>query len=551
MINSNYDQQQQHSTVSQEQLGNAFGYLQLVKKEFSQQPEIYSQFLDIMKVFKEQSTIGIPDVIERVKDLFKDHKYLIQGFNNFLPLEYRIDANGLGEIKTTQQHETIYLRYDPTFNSEIPFGVIPSNITHLRFSKNFNQVLQPNVIPLGVKSIKFGRDFNQRIDVGVIPPSVTQISFGEKFNQSLQKDVIPSSVLKIKFGRCYNQRIVRDETFPSSVTKLQFRSPYQTDIDIQNIPSSVESVIFELKSTESAVEVLRHLIPKSVKECKVENEWITSPIEMVIPFDRPIKVGDIPSTVERLTFSSSGNSVPIPVGAIPSSVTYLKFDHRFAGLKHGVIPTSVKELVIFCDSTLQPGMIPSSVTHLTIHQYNAGLVTPDLLPPNLVYLRYGMYYSKSITSDMIPSTVTHLCVDRPSLIKVGAIPPTVTRFSIEYSHEIHMFDPKRLRDLLPETVLQLDFNKSFSLQNGMNTFVPHLLKFLESGGHTVTFYNQYTFQRFEDNSSIIYQFKYKDHNFIGKIVKTSNFGYAPNISIIGQVVLNYKNRILFKFPTVQ
>ncbi|CAG8461919.1 45_t:CDS:10 [Acaulospora morrowiae] len=71
---------------------DALSYLDLVKMQFSEQPEVYNRFLDIMKDFKSQA-IDTPGVIERVSTLFKGHPALIQGFNTFLPPGYHIECS--------------------------------------------------------------------------------------------------------------------------------------------------------------------------------------------------------------------------------------------------------------------------------------------------------------------------------------------------------------------------------------------------------------------------------------------------------------------------
>lgn len=71
---------------------DALAYLDQVKGRFSDKPNVYNQFLDIMKDFKSQS-IDTPGVIERVSTLFKGHPLLISGFNTFLPAGYRIECS--------------------------------------------------------------------------------------------------------------------------------------------------------------------------------------------------------------------------------------------------------------------------------------------------------------------------------------------------------------------------------------------------------------------------------------------------------------------------
>ncbi|TBU34473.1 hypothetical protein BD311DRAFT_649726 [Dichomitus squalens] len=73
-------------------VSDALGYLDAVKLQFQDQPDVYNHFLDIMKDFKSQ-VIDTPGVIERVSMLFHGHPILIQGFNTFLPPGYRIELN--------------------------------------------------------------------------------------------------------------------------------------------------------------------------------------------------------------------------------------------------------------------------------------------------------------------------------------------------------------------------------------------------------------------------------------------------------------------------
>lgn len=81
-------QQQQFQRLKVE---DALSYLDQVKYKFGNQPQVYNDFLDIMKEFKSQS-IDTPGVIHRVSDLFKGHPELIVGFNTFLPPGYKIEV---------------------------------------------------------------------------------------------------------------------------------------------------------------------------------------------------------------------------------------------------------------------------------------------------------------------------------------------------------------------------------------------------------------------------------------------------------------------------
>jgi paired amphipathic helix protein Sin3a len=74
---------------------DALLYLDQVKVEFGDRPQIYNEFLDIMKTFKTQQ-LDTPGVIRRVSTLFRGNKKLVLGFNTFLPEGYKIEVPGDG-----------------------------------------------------------------------------------------------------------------------------------------------------------------------------------------------------------------------------------------------------------------------------------------------------------------------------------------------------------------------------------------------------------------------------------------------------------------------
>ncbi|KAJ1726916.1 Transcriptional regulatory protein sin3, partial [Coemansia biformis] len=73
-------------------VSDALSYLDMVKSQFHDRPEVYNQFLEIMKEFKSHA-IDTPGVINRVSRLFHGSPALIQGFNTFLPPGYRIECS--------------------------------------------------------------------------------------------------------------------------------------------------------------------------------------------------------------------------------------------------------------------------------------------------------------------------------------------------------------------------------------------------------------------------------------------------------------------------
>lgn len=84
-------QQQSPSSCQRLKVEDALSYLDQVKYKFGNKPQVYNDFLDIMKEFKSQS-IDTPGVIGRVSNLFQGHPELIVGFNTFLPSGYKIEV---------------------------------------------------------------------------------------------------------------------------------------------------------------------------------------------------------------------------------------------------------------------------------------------------------------------------------------------------------------------------------------------------------------------------------------------------------------------------
>jgi len=82
---------------------DAYKYLHQVKVEFKDRPQIYDDFLHIMKTFKSQE-IDVPEAILLVTHLFEGHSFLILGFNTFLPEGFRIEIPNHGKNGTVNYY---------------------------------------------------------------------------------------------------------------------------------------------------------------------------------------------------------------------------------------------------------------------------------------------------------------------------------------------------------------------------------------------------------------------------------------------------------------
>lgn len=103
---------------------DALSYLDQVKYKFGNQPQVYNDFLDIMKEFKSQS-IDTPGVITRVSNLFKGHPELIVGFNTFLPPGYKIEIQANDQGYSFQVSVSV-----PSPSSSSPASVPTSTVHH-------------------------------------------------------------------------------------------------------------------------------------------------------------------------------------------------------------------------------------------------------------------------------------------------------------------------------------------------------------------------------------------------------------------------------------
>ncbi|XP_051545084.1 SIN3 transcription regulator family member Aa [Myxocyprinus asiaticus] len=105
---------------------DALSYLDQVKLQFGSQPQVYNDFLDIMKEFKSQS-IDTPGVISRVSQLFKGHPDLIMGFNTFLPPGYKIEVQTNDLVNVTTPGQIHHITPHGISVQNIPTGPAPQH----------------------------------------------------------------------------------------------------------------------------------------------------------------------------------------------------------------------------------------------------------------------------------------------------------------------------------------------------------------------------------------------------------------------------------------
>ncbi|KAI6161444.1 hypothetical protein EDD17DRAFT_1587529 [Pisolithus thermaeus] len=148
---------------------DALTYLDAVKIQFHDRPDVYNNFLDIMKDFKSE-VIDTPGVIERVSMLFHGSPPLIQGFNTFLPPGYRIEISSDPSdpnmiIVTTPMGTTTQTTSDPARSRE---GALKSSLPAV--SGPPYQQLSRSATPYQLAHLQQPMD---SLTTGLQPPSTT------------------------------------------------------------------------------------------------------------------------------------------------------------------------------------------------------------------------------------------------------------------------------------------------------------------------------------------------------------------------------------------
>lgn len=171
-----------------------------VKYKFGNQPQVYNDFLDIMKEFKSQ-TIDTPGVIQRVSNLFKGHPELIVGFNTFLPPGYKIEVQANDQGFAYQVSVSVP---SPSGNIDInqsPFNSPPSKLQIIQGSSHVIQQPAVNLIthtnhPANLHVQQQPQPTTQTQDTQrtVQNPQITTINLAQNYSRDRERTLSATSV---------------------------------------------------------------------------------------------------------------------------------------------------------------------------------------------------------------------------------------------------------------------------------------------------------------------------------------------------------------------
>jgi histone deacetylase complex regulatory component SIN3 len=73
---------------------DAVTYIKNVQERTANEPELFNQFLDVLRVFREEgANANMRDIAERIVTILQTYPELVIGFNTFLPDGYEIQMN--------------------------------------------------------------------------------------------------------------------------------------------------------------------------------------------------------------------------------------------------------------------------------------------------------------------------------------------------------------------------------------------------------------------------------------------------------------------------
>ncbi|KAK5574629.1 hypothetical protein RB653_009882 [Dictyostelium firmibasis] len=178
-------------------------------------------------------------------------------------------------------------------------------------------------------------------------------------------------------------------------------------------------------------------------------------------FNQVLSEGSIPSSVKSLTFGYCFNQV-LSEGLIPSSVKSLTFGHSFNQvLSAGSIPSSVKSLTFgYCfNQELSAESIPSSVKSLTFGNDFNQVLSARSIPSSVKSLTFGDGFNQVLSEGSIPSSVKSLTFGNNfnRILSAGSIPSSVKSLTFG-----RCFNQALSEGLIPSSVKSLTFGHSFN-----------------------------------------------------------------------------------------
>lgn len=304
------------------------------------------------------------------------------------------------------------------------------NLKYLKFDYNTEHLL----IPQTVEYLHLGISFNSQIVKDVLPQTLRHLTFGTGFkngNKPLRKDILPKSLTHFNLGGLVP--VVGVFNNLSNLTHLTFGDDFneQLEPDLFKFLKNLKYLTFgrnfdkELKpSVFVHLESLTHLtFGMRFNQGFFGYERIN--VRTKGPPKLELRRSQImwPRNLTHLTLGENFNQTQ--PGELPQTLTHLTL-HGIALLQF-LFPRSLRNLILInYNLPLQPRDLPETLTSLTLYRYNHPL---DLgtLPPNLTDL--NLYnFNHRLEQNVLPDGLRSLKLQSFNIMLTPDIFPGTLRY---------------------------------------------------------------------------------------------------------------------------
>ncbi|EFA86630.1 hypothetical protein PPL_00431 [Heterostelium album PN500] len=289
-------------------------------------------------------------------------------------------------------------------------------------------------IPKETDSILFIDYIPLKDVIGLKESNVRYIQFICEFDGSkFESQYLPSSMDKLRLTRASNIEV---GSIPSTVRILEINKHH---IKPGVLPESIRNLILTGETQFFAVpnpDIVPGVVPcGTVHLCLNQRVMPDGLIPPSVKSLVTVSLQNLPATIESIVLVRRDQVMRIEPGQLPPALTSLDALSMKCELVVGSFPIGLIKLKVDSDQLL-PGIIPSTVTKLTIKTYKPLLanVIPDSVT-NLTLNNYGVF-EHPLTSDILPSSLKKFKLkgqQRNHLYALPRLPSTLTHLTLTLS----------------------------------------------------------------------------------------------------------------------
>ncbi|EFA85512.1 hypothetical protein PPL_01469 [Heterostelium album PN500] len=401
----------------------------------------------------------------------------------------------------------VTVNYDYEFISHPTYNTFPAGITHIQFLNATPVEFTEDMLPSSIRHLALNDIFYQNIrQPGLIPRSLTELSLGIRFNQPLGIDILPPDLESLSFVGSHYDLPILPGYLPNSLTSLILGHSFNQPIYPDSLPPKLKylhlGANFSQTLFPSSFPSLTHLATWGNSELtfkSLRNLGCLTYLVLECEFNQQFQPGDLPNTLEYLSFGYSIYNQPFGVNVLPPNIRFLQmgtiFDHPIG---ENVLPVNLEVLIFgkFFNQPLEENVLPPNLEHLEFSDKFNQPLKPNVIPDSLRYLLLDSEYSHDIGESVLanittlfisgtgteectiqlPSSLRHLILGKAfnKKIKFGKYPDGLTHFQME-SFVPGLEIPKKI------THLDLGYDCSKKRRSNINDLVPESVTHLSIG----------------------------------------------------------------------